>query len=312
MHGKHSYILALMLFLLLVWRSSSADEQATIKILTTENPPVEIRRVEIHPVTANIHMLITGSGNIGVLSGKDGSFLIDDQFAPLTAPVLAAIETIGIDTPRYLINTHFHADHSGGHENLGRETAAMVSHHNVRARLDNGYQTPQFGIQALPSNQPALPNITYSDKTSLQLNGDNIDLIHVANAHSANDSFVVFENANVVHAGDLFFNGVYPFIDTAEGGSLSGLIAGVDKILERTDSHTRIIPGHGPLADREQLLAYRSMLVTARHRLQALKASGLSADQAAAKKPLKELEPDWGSDSLSSEKWIKTIYTAVD
>jgi cyclase len=312
MYGKRSYILALMLVTRLVWRYSSADEQATIKIDPAETGTAEIHPVEVHPVAANIHMLVTRSGNIGVFSGNDGSFLIDDQFAPLTATVIAAIEAIGIDMPRYLLNTHFHDDHSGGLENLGRETAAMVSHHSVRARLNDGYQTPQFGIQALPPNQPALPNITYSHKTSLQLNGDNIDLIHVANAHSENDSFVVFENANVVHAGDLFFNGLYPFIDAAEGGSLSGLIAGIDKILERTDSHTRIIPGHGPLADRAQLLAYRSMLITARHRLQALKASGLSAEQAAAKQPLEDLEPDWGNDSLNSEKWIKTIYSAVD
>ncbi len=279
-----------------------------VSIPVTAQDDVTITTV---PVAANIHMLSGKGGNIGVFTGADGTFVIDDQFAPLTEKILAAIKAVGGDTPRFLINTHFHGDHTGGNENLGKAGTLIVSHHNVRTRLQNGYVIGAFGMKTAPAEPAALPTLTYSKKMKFHINGETVKAIHVHNAHTDGDSFVHFPAANAVHAGDLFFNGFYPFIDGDHGGSLKGMIRGVDKILRITDHDSKIIPGHGPLATRQQLQDYRDMLATAYERLLKLKNQGISAEDAAAQEPLKDLEAEWGDGIFTGEKWIKVIYSAV-
>ncbi|MFT5505962.1 MAG: cyclase, partial [Gammaproteobacteria bacterium] len=234
------------------------------------------------PVANNIYMLNGKGGNIGLFVGDDGSFVIDDQFAPLTGKILAAIKSVGGDIPKFLINTHFHGDHSGGNENMGNEGTLIFSHDNVRQRLADGSFIKAFGMKSPPASKAALPVMTFSETLHFHINGDSVHAIHVPNAHTDGDSIIHFKNANVVHAGDVFFNGFYPFIDADHGGSLKGTIKAVDIILSITDSSSKIIPGHGPLADRSSLQAYRDMLQTAYTRLVALKNQGMSAEDAAA------------------------------
>jgi len=263
------------------------------------------------PVAKNIYMLSGKGGNIGLYTGEDGTFVIDDQFAPLTEKIMAAIKAAGGDTPRFLLNTHFHGDHTGGNENIGNKGVTIVAHDNVRKRLVTGYSIEAFNMNVEPAKKVALPTLTFSKDMHFHINNDSVRAIHVANAHTDGDSFVHFEKANVVHAGDLFFNGFYPFIDAAHGGSLKGTIAGVDAILAITDSKSKIIPGHGALADKAQLQAYRDMLDTAYSRLLKLKNQGVSVEDAIKQAPLADLEDPWGTVMFNSDRWIKVIYPAV-
>ncbi|RLA13449.1 MAG: MBL fold metallo-hydrolase [Gammaproteobacteria bacterium] len=267
--------------------------------------------IEAIPVSDNIYMLTGNGGNIGLFLGNDGTFLIDDQFAPLTDKILAAIKSVGGDTPRFLINTHFHGDHTGGNENLGKAGTLIISHDNVRRRLVNGSYIETFGMNAPPADKVALPVITFSKDMHFHINGEAVRAIHVASAHTDGDSFIHFKNANVVHAGDVFFNGFYPFIDIDNGGSVRGTIAAVDVILAITDSNSKIIPGHGPLGDKAQLQAYRDMLDTAYTRLLKLKNDGVSLEDAIAQEPLKDLEATWGGGFFKGDKWISIIYPGV-
>lgn len=268
-------------------------------------------KIEAISVTDNIHMLTGQGGNIGVFTGTDGTFVVDDQFAPLSEKILATIKSIGGDTPKFLLNTHFHGDHTGGNENFGKKGALIVAHDNVRERLINGSFIAAFGMKAGPATKPALPAVTFSEDIHFHINNESVRAIHVANAHTDGDSFIHFKNANVVHAGDIFFNGFYPFIDAAHGGSLKGTIAGADKILSMTNAKSKIIPGHGPLADRAQLQAYRDMLSTAYQRLLKLRNEGVSAEDAIIQKPLADLEVKWGNGIFTGEKWIKIVYPGV-
>ncbi len=217
---------------------------------------VEIRA---EPVAPGIAVLFGAGGNIGVSHGADGTVLIDDQFAPLTERIQAAVGELGAEPVRFLINTHWHGDHSGGNENFGEAGALIMAHDNVRVRMATE-QTTQFGNT--PASPPAaLPVVTYEDGLKLHLNGDTVHAIHMHNGHTDGDSVIRWENANVVHMGDLFFHRIsLPFIDRESGGSAQGMLAAVERVLEMTDAESRIIPGHGPLATRADLEAYRAML----------------------------------------------------
>ena len=175
--------------------------------------------IKADKLAGNIYMITGKGGNIGLLTGVEGSFLIDDQFAPLTPQIIEVVKSVGGDVPRFLVNTHFHGDHTGGNENLGKQGSLIMSHHAVRERLAKGSHIGAFGMTSGPANAAALPVITYADNMHLHINGETIRIVHAPSAHTDGDSFVVFEDANVIHAGDLFFNGIFPFIDAANGGS---------------------------------------------------------------------------------------------
>ena len=269
---------------------------------------VEIKTI---PVTGQIYMVTGKGGNIGLFIGEDGTFLIDDQFAPLTERIIVAIKSVGGDFPKFLLNTHYHGDHTGGNENLGRRGTLIFSHDNVRDRLSAGSFIAVFDNKREAVSKEGLPVVTFSEDISFHLNGDTVHAIHVPRAHTDGDSFIHFKKANVIHAGDLFFNGFYPFIDVAHGGSLKGTIKGVDKVLALSDDKTKIIAGHGPLGNKAQLIEYRQMLWTAYERLRKLKAEGKSAQEAAAAKPLKDLEASWGNGMFTGDRWIEIIYSGV-
>ncbi len=263
------------------------------------------------PITKQIFMIKGEGGNIGVFIGEDGTFLIDDQFAPLTEKIVGAIKSVGGEHPKFLINTHYHGDHTGGNEKLGKGGTLIFSHHNVRERLSTGSFLAAFNMKHAPLKKEGLPVVTFSEDINFHLNGDTVHAIHVPHAHTDGDSFIYFENANVIHAGDFFFNGFYPFIDVNHGGSLKGMIQAVDKVLSLADSKTKIIAGHGPVGNKADLSRYRQMLQTAYKRLSKLKAGGMSAKEAAAAKPLADLEPKWGKGLFTGDRWIEIIYSGV-
>jgi len=263
---------------------------------------------ELKPAGGGVYMLAGQGGNIGVCIGEDGVFLIDDQFAPLTPRILEEIRKISEKPVRFVVNTHWHGDHTGGNENLGETGAIIVAHANVRKRMSETQFMEAFNRTVEPSPKGALPIVTFDQSVTFHWNGETIEVTHVQPAHTDGDSVVHFGNANVVHSGDVFFNGMYPYIDTGAGGNLVGMIRGVERILERCDAKTRIIPGHGPLATRADLDRYLQMLTTVRDRIEPMVSAGRSREQVIAAKPTADLDADWGGGLMKSDVWVGLVY----
>ncbi len=224
-----------------------------------------------------IHVLFGQGGNIGVSAGPDGTLLVDDQYAPLTDKILAAVSDITDQPVRFVVNTHWHGDHTGGNENLGKAGAVVVAHENVRRRMNPEEFQSLVGRseQAAPE---ALPVVTFDDGVTLNWNGLRIEADHQPHAHTDGDSVIYFEGANVVHMGDLFFHGSFPFVDLNSGGSIDGVIAAAESVAARTDENTQIIPGHGQVTDRATLMAYAEALRGARGRIADRIAAGQSEE----------------------------------
>ncbi|MGB3239506.1 MAG: MBL fold metallo-hydrolase [Geitlerinemataceae cyanobacterium] len=270
----------------------------------------DLENVEIEtvPVAEGIYMLVGEGGNIGVSVGADGGFLIDDQFAPLTEKIQAAVSALGDAPIRFILNTHWHFDHTGGNENFGRAGVAIVAHDNVRERMSVEQFISAFD-RTFPASPPeALPIVTFNDTVTFHLNGNTIHTLHVPPAHTDGDSIVHFLEADVIHTGDVYFNGFYPFIDIEHGGSISGMISAADLVLEMADDTTQIIPGHGALSNRTELLAYREMLVVVRDRTQAAIVAGMSADDFIASNPTADLDAIWGNGFLKPEQFLRIVY----
>jgi len=272
----------------------------------------DLSKVEIksEKVAEGVYMLTGAGGNIGLSVGPSGSFVIDDQFAPLTEKILAAIKAITPQPVRFVINTHLHGDHTGGNENLGKAGAIVVAHENVRKRM-SVEQLNAFGRKTPPSPEGALPVVTFTDAVTFHWNGDEIRVTHAAPAHTDGDSIVRFVKADVVHMGDLFFNGLYPFIDTGSGGRVDGFVAAADQVLAATGEKTRFIPGHGPLASRADLQSYRDMLETLRDRIAKLKAEGKSRDEVIAAKPTADHDAKWGTGFMKADTFAGFVYDSL-
>lgn len=260
------------------------------------------------PVTKNLYMLMGEGGNIGVSVGQDGTVLIDDQYAPLSEKIVAALKGVSGDVPKFVINTHWHDDHAGGNEKFAKAGALVVAHDNVLASLKEAKSIPLFNVHKPPSPKAALPVITFGEEMTLHWNDDDIELIHVADAHTDGDAIVHFKKANVIHTGDIFFNGFYPFIDTGSKGNIDGMIAAVDRILALADDNTKIMPGHGPLASKPDLAAYRAMLTTARKNIKALVDAGKTEAEVVAAKPTAALDAQWADGFLAADVWVKIVY----
>jgi len=267
---------------------------------------VEIKTVA---VSDGVWMLEGRGGNIGVSAGEDGVVLIDDQFAPLTDKIRAAVKSI-VDQPiRFVLNTHWHSDHTGGNEKLGDAGAVIVAHDNVRKQMSVEHLWQDRTIPAAPSG--ALPVVTFIQSVTFHLNGEEIHAIHVPTAHTDGDSMVHFPKANVLHMGDVFFNGMYPFIDTSTGGSVDGVIAAVDEALKIVDGETKIIAGHGPLSDREELLTYRDVLSSIRNAVAPLVEAGKSLEEIQAAKPTSEFDAVWGGGFINPEQFVEIVYQSL-
>jgi len=259
-------------------------------------------------LTEGTYVLRGRGGNIGLAVGPDAVFVVDDQFAPLTPKVLAAIRAITDRPVRFVLNTHWHFDHTGGNENMGKAGALIVAHDNVRRRMS----TRQF-IEALKREEPpappgALPVVTFNDAVTFHINGDEISVFHLPQAHTDGDAVVFFRRANVVHMGDMYVTYGYPFVDTGSGGSLGGLITGVDRVLAMIDDRTRVIPGHGATGDKAALRAYRDMLSTVRERVRAQVASGASLEQILSSKPAAEFDATWGGGWIKADDFVRLAH----
>jgi len=278
---------------------------------TQANDHFDSVEVKAIPVTEGIYMLMGEGGNIGVSIGDDGTFAIDDQYAEMSSKITAAIKQLSGETPKFLVNTHWHGDHAGGNEHFGKHGSIIVAHENVRESLKVEKSIKLFNMHKPPSPKEALPVVTFQREMSLHLNGDDIRLLHVANAHTDGDAIVYFTKANVIHAGDTFFNGFYPFIDVDSGGGIAGMIAACDTVLALANDKTKIMPGHGPLATKADLVAFRDMLAKAQANIQALIDAGKNEAEIIAAKPLAELDKEWGDGFLPSDMWVKIVYSGM-
>jgi glyoxylase-like metal-dependent hydrolase (beta-lactamase superfamily II) len=268
-------------------------------------------KIQTVPVADGIWMLVGEGGNIGVSAGEDGVFLIDDQFAPLTERIKAAIAGISDRPIRFLINTHWHGDHTGGNENLGKEGVVIVAHDNVRKRMSQENFMGAFNMTVPAAPKAALPVITFNDTVTFHLNGQEIRALHQEHAHTDGDSVLHFVQANVIHTGDIWFNGLYPFIDAASGGSVDGVIGAVEALLAVANPETRIIPGHGPVGDEKALEAYLTMLKDARGRVQKLIDAGRTLEEIQAAKPLADYDETWGKGFLKPENFLGVLHGSL-
>lgn len=251
--------------------------------------------IQTVPVSGNISMLVGSGGNIGVSAGADGILIIDDQYAPLTDRIKAALAALGSDTPKFLLNTHFHGDHTGGNANFGVDSV-IVAHENVRSRL-----------QAGDAPATALPVVTYDDDVTLHFNGEDITLIHMPNGHTDTDSVVMFADSNVIHMGDHFFNGGFPFVDLASGGTVQGYLQNLEKALSWIQDDTRVIPGHGPLGTKADLLTFYNVVKDTSTTIRVRKSLRMSKEEIVAE-GLGAEYASWGTGFINEQRWIETVF----
>lgn len=261
-------------------------------------------KVEIKTENINegLSVLFGAGGNIAVSHGEDGTVLIDDQFAPLTDKITAAIADLDAEPVKFLINTHWHGDHTGGNENFGKKGALIMAHDNVRIRLAD--KNDGDGAQ--------LPVVTYEQGVKLHLNGDVIDIVHMPHAHTDGDSVLFWQKANVVHMGDIYFNKVtLPYIDLSSGGSASGMLAAVESVLARIDDETVVIAGHGPISHKAELQQYANMLSTVIAVVEKAKAQGKSLSEIQAMKPAAQW--DTNPDAfIKGNSFVEAVFNSMD
>jgi glyoxylase-like metal-dependent hydrolase (beta-lactamase superfamily II) len=258
---------------------------------TAQNTPP----VRTEPLGNGVAMLVGAGGNVGVSVGADGVLLVDDQFERMTDGIRDAVRELGGGDVRFVLNTHWHGDHTGGNERWANNGAVVVAHENVRVRMSREQYNP-----LRQRTTPASP-----------VNGHEIDVIHVDPAHTDGDSIVVFRGDDVMHLGDTYFNGLYPYIDTSSGGSVDGMIAAADRALEIATEKTRIIPGHGPLSNRKELAAYRAMLVGVRDAVRDGVRAGKTVDEVVQSRPSSAFDAKWGGGFMKPDDFVRIVYGSL-
>lgn len=260
--------------------------------------------VKATKVAGTVYMLTGAGGNIGASVGEDGIVIVDDQYAPLAPKIREALRSISDRPIKFILNTHYHGDHTGGNEIFGRE-APIVAHENVRKRLKSG--TTRLGQTTPPSPKDALPVVTFDKTATIHVNDEDIRAVHVPNGHTDGDAVIYFTQSNVVHMGDDFFNGRFPFIDVENGGSVKGLVAGVEKVLATVLADAKIIPGHGTLADVPALREYLDMLKGTSAAIQKAVKAGKTLDQVKKEKVLAPWDKlSWGF--ITTDKFTEILY----
>jgi cyclase len=267
---------------------------------------VEIRTERLAPGVA---VLFGAGGNIGLSYGPDGPVLVDDQFAPLTSKIAAAVKALDQAPVRFVVNTHWHGDHTGGNEQWGRAGAVIIAQDNVRMRLSTEQFQAAINRRVPPSPKPALPVVTFDDGVTLHLNGDTLRVVHVAHAHTDGDSLVKWERANVLHTGDVFNRISLPYLDLSSGGSIQGTIDAADRILALSDASTKIVPGHGPVSTRDDVIKYRAMLVDVRDKVAGAIAEGRTLEQVRAAAPAGPYEIKGGF--ISADAFTQAVYESL-
>lgn len=266
--------------------------------------------IKVEKLAPGVAVLFGAGGNIGLSYGDDGNILVDDQFAPLSDKIAAAVASLDGDPVRFVVNTHWHFDHSGGNENFGKRGAAIVAHDNVRNRMATDQFLAAMNMKVPASPKAALPVVTFDDGVTLHLNGDTLHVIHVANAHTDGDSLVHWQQADVLHMGDTFFHRAsFPFVDLSSNGSIDGVIAAANKGIALAGPSTRIIPGHGPVATRAELIGYRDMLVDVRGKVAAgIRAKRTLAQIVASKPAARYGMPDG---FIKPDAFVEAVYNSL-
>jgi glyoxylase-like metal-dependent hydrolase (beta-lactamase superfamily II) len=260
----------------------------------------------------NVYLLMNGvGGNMALQTGPDGNVLVDSSFSTAVAKIREAVAGVSKDAPDALINTHWHYDHTDGNEGLHAAGFTIFAHRNTRERMSTAQTISFFHLVMPPSPPSALPSITFDQSMQAWHNGDSLDLVHYDPAHTDTDIYIHFHNANVLHAGDTWFNGMYPFIDEATGGRIGGMIAAAEKSLAVADDNTKIIPGHGPLGSKADLKRSHDMLSAIRDKVAALKAAGASEQEAIAKKPTAEFDAAWAKGFITGDIFTGLVYRTI-
>jgi cyclase len=263
--------------------------------------------IKVVPAAGNVYMLQGAGGNIGVSAGSDGLLIVDDQYAPLAEKIRSTLKGINSGKLKFILNTHWHGDHTGGNATFGPE-APIIAQENVRKRMSTDQKVMGNAVPASPAE--ALPVITFQDSVAVHFNGEEIRVIHYPNGHTDGDSVIFFTKSNVVHMGDDFFAARFPFVDLGSGGSVQGMIAGVEKVLAQIPADAKVIPGHGPLSTVNDLKTYHHMLVETASIVQKQMKAGKTLEQIQAAGLPAEWK-EWGSGFIDTKTWIETIYNSL-
>ncbi len=282
---------------------------ASINSLSAQDKAVEFTTFQL---SDTVYMLKGRGGNVGISTGEDGLFIIDDQVKPVTTELLQAIRKISDKPVRIVVNTHFHADHVGGNEAIGSGGTMIIAQDNVRKRMTTEQVSIFMQKTTPPYAQDALPLVTFNDRMTLHMNGESATAYHVANGHTDGDCIIHFPLSNVIHMGDMFFNGLYPFVDLDAGGSVQGLVEAADLALSLSNESTRIIPGHGPLGVTEDLKNYRDYLVKASANVQELIDEKMTLEQIIAAEPTKEWDEELGKTWITPAQFVTFIYNSLE
>jgi cyclase len=286
-------------------QKSPAEQVGAMRAQFGGNP------IEVKKLTDSVTMLSGPGGNVVVLNGSDGKLIGDTFVQPAWAHLKAALKNISNAPVKTAIDTHWHFDHSDNNAPLRAAGATLIAHENTKKRMSETHTLAVLNLTFPPSLADALPQQTFMETQKITMNGETVSLVHIPPAHTDSDIYLHFEKANVLQSGDVFFKGSYPYIDSGTGGSVTGMIAGATNILAVVDSNTKIVPGHGPLGNKADLTKYRDMLVTVRGRLQKLKSSGKTVEEAVAAKPLANLDAVWGKGLFNSDTFIQIAYPAL-
>ena len=270
--------------------------------------PFETAKVGVRRISDSIDMLLGPGGNIAVLHGSDGQLVVDCGIPQRSRDVLTALKGVSADPLKLLVNTHWHFDHAGGNEALAKAGATIVAHENTRQHLSEKVTMEFFKMTLEPAPLAARPVVTFADTATLHFNGETVALTHVPPAHTDGDIIVYFQNADVLHTGDLLFNGFYPFIDYSTGGSVDGMIAASEIIAKMAGAKTTIIPGHGAVGTVEEVKAFGDMLKAVRDAIRPLVEAGKSVKEVVAAKPLAALDDKWGKGMFDSATFTQLVY----
>ncbi len=273
-----------------------------------QQPDFSKVQVTSTPVAGNVHMLMGAGGNIGVSVGPDGLLIVDDQFAPLAPKIHAALDKLSKKKVEFVLNTHWHFDHTGGNAAFAKE-GHIVAHRQVRTRMSTEQKV--FGNVIPPSPKEALPVLTYEEGMSLWFNGEEIKLTHLPSGHTDGDTLVYFTGSNVLHTGDQFVVDSFPFVDVASGGSLEGYVRNVERVLQTLPPNVKIIPGHGPLAAREDLERFATMLRETVNLVRTRREAGKTLEQVKAE-GVPEQYKSWGAGFIKTDFWLETVYKGLE
>lgn len=266
----------------------------------------------VQPIADGLHVVMGMGGNIALSSGEDGVLIVDDDMPPMAEKIAAAVATITDQPVDMVLNTHWHFDHTGGNKFFGEQGALIVAHDNVRARMAVDQPSRLTGTVSKASPKIALPVVTFDNRITFHMNGHTIRVEHVKRpAHTDGDAIIWFEEANAVHMGDNFFNGLYPVIDLSAGGTADGMIAAMDGVIARVDADTVIIPGHGPVSDVEGLKNFRNMLDTVNSRIRKAVAEGKTADEVVLLRPTADYDEEWAWEFMPAERWTRLMYDSA-